>query len=220
MCDEQEGGWRRRLGGPPIVAGEEEDEVDNSEVEKDVRVGEARLPRARGARRWVAYSEGEGEMDVEGWEDGAASETREDHWTLSDSRDDSCCWSSIQDQQTFECRIVGSNSRSLWYACGIIWQSFGHLFFRVSNRRHHHYNAWHIEWQRHLPSLSSWTRRSFCAMSRKKSACLSKGQKFSMRELLGQFEGKITYPWMSEGRAFVILHFHRFFHDWLRHLPV
>lgn len=43
---------------------EEEDEVDNSEVEKDVKVEEARLPRARGLRGWVACSGG-GEMEVE-----------------------------------------------------------------------------------------------------------------------------------------------------------
>lgn len=54
------------MGGSPIVGGEEEDAVDNSEVEKDVKVEEARLPRARGLRGWVAYSEGEGETEVEG----------------------------------------------------------------------------------------------------------------------------------------------------------
>lgn len=73
---------------PPIVAREEEDGVTDSEVEKDVEV-EARLPRVRGWRRREA------DIGVAGRgraaEDGAASETREDHWALSDSRDDSCC---------------------------------------------------------------------------------------------------------------------------------
>lgn len=92
MCDEEEE-WRcKRLEGPPIVASEEEDEVVDSEVEKDVEV-EAKRPRVRGWRGC------EGDMGFDGWgwavEDGAASETREDHWALSDSRDDSCCWSSV-----------------------------------------------------------------------------------------------------------------------------